>query len=211
MKTVYLVRHGESEGNVGHFGQSRETPLTDRGRDQAQEIARRAQHLKFDILVSSPYIRALETARAIAKVTNHKIIKQEYFRERRRAIHVVGLPHNHPHSIAEVERWWSTWGEAVPDSDAESYPEIIERANKAWSWLKNRPEDVALVVTHDFTARVILATAVFGDQITPDICRHFIRSFHLGNTGLAGFTYQTEHQPTRWDLLFWNDQSHLAE
>lgn len=63
---LLLVRHGETEGNVSRRLAGADDPLTDRGREQARELA---AHLsgRDDIvaLYASPYVRALETARAI--------------------------------------------------------------------------------------------------------------------------------------------------
>ena len=63
---LLLVRHGETEGNVGRRLQGSEDPLTERGRRQAAEIA---AHLsgRDDIvaLYASPYRRAFDTASAI--------------------------------------------------------------------------------------------------------------------------------------------------
>lgn len=63
---LLLVRHGETEGNVGRRLQGPDDPLTERGRRQARELA---AHLsgRDDVvaLYASPYRRAFETARAI--------------------------------------------------------------------------------------------------------------------------------------------------
>ena len=63
---LILVRHGETRGNVLRMLQGAEDPLTERGRRQAEELA---SHLagREDVraLYTSPYPRALETARAI--------------------------------------------------------------------------------------------------------------------------------------------------
>lgn len=63
---LLLVRHGETRGNVDRRLQGADDPLTERGRRQAREIA---AHLsgREDIvaLYASPYVRALDTARAI--------------------------------------------------------------------------------------------------------------------------------------------------
>lgn len=54
-KKIYLIRHGESEGNIGPIRQSPESPLSKEGEKQAQIIAERISNLKFDLLISSPY------------------------------------------------------------------------------------------------------------------------------------------------------------
>src|SRR5581483_5723923 len=70
MKKLYFIRHGESVSNVERWHAGRiDTPLTERGRQQAREAGKKAkaQKLHFDLIVSSPLSRALETARIIAK------------------------------------------------------------------------------------------------------------------------------------------------
>lgn len=65
---LLLVRHGETEGNLRRELQGAEDPLTERGRRQARDLA---AHLsgREDVvaLYASPYLRALETARAIGE------------------------------------------------------------------------------------------------------------------------------------------------
>lgn len=67
---IYVLRHGESTFNTR---QDRETDpidfdarLTDRGREQAAEVASRISVLAADLIVSSPLTRALQTAEIIA-------------------------------------------------------------------------------------------------------------------------------------------------
>jgi broad specificity phosphatase PhoE len=62
-----MVRHGESEGNRDRrFTLTTETPLTDRGREQARQIGRRiAQLFKPEAIVSSPFTRARQTSAII--------------------------------------------------------------------------------------------------------------------------------------------------
>ncbi len=67
---LYLVRHGQSEGNRGDYeGPDRDPPLSEVGREQARRLARRFGRQRIDALYSSPLRRALETARAIAETT----------------------------------------------------------------------------------------------------------------------------------------------
>ena len=59
-----MVRHGESEGNRDRrFTISPDVPLTELGRRQALDAARRIK-TKFnpDLIVSSPFFRSLATS-----------------------------------------------------------------------------------------------------------------------------------------------------
>lgn len=68
MKTLYLVRHAKSSRDDPMLA-DRERPLNDRGRHDAPVMGRRLARrgAKPDTIVSSPAVRALATARLIAK------------------------------------------------------------------------------------------------------------------------------------------------
>jgi broad specificity phosphatase PhoE len=66
--TFYLVRHGESEANAAHrFAGRSDSPLTERGRQQAEAVAETLASVHFDRIVSSPLSRCRDTAIAIAR------------------------------------------------------------------------------------------------------------------------------------------------
>ena len=68
---VYLVRHGESAGNVNPGMPRRDDPpLTDRGRAQAERAAAALAPLGVEAVYCSPLRRARETAAAIAAASH---------------------------------------------------------------------------------------------------------------------------------------------
>lgn len=74
MATFLLVRHGEPDydaiAGLGFFGFGRAlAPLTARGVDQAERAALDPRLRSADVLLSSPYTRALQTAAAISRKT----------------------------------------------------------------------------------------------------------------------------------------------
>ena len=64
---LILARHGETEANrLRRFAESNEVPLTDAGREQARALAARlAADFRPCALVSSPFLRARQTAQII--------------------------------------------------------------------------------------------------------------------------------------------------
>lgn len=66
--TLYFVRHGESEANAaGRFAGLSDSPLTDRGRAQADAVAEHLAGVAFDRVISSDLSRARDTAATIAR------------------------------------------------------------------------------------------------------------------------------------------------
>jgi broad specificity phosphatase PhoE len=80
---VILIRHGQSQGNAeGRFGGHTNTPLSPRGRKQAQATARALGSEKFDAIYSSDLPRAIETASPLAKLAGVSLEATDALRER---------------------------------------------------------------------------------------------------------------------------------
>lgn len=68
ISTLYIVRHGESLDNAGiPYPRTPEgSPLTDRGRQQAHDVARRLARAGAEVVIASNLLRARQTAEIIA-------------------------------------------------------------------------------------------------------------------------------------------------
>ena len=68
MKTLYLLRHAKSSWNFDELS-DQERPLNDRGRDDAPMMGKALakRHIRPDIMVSSPAVRAMSTAVLVAR------------------------------------------------------------------------------------------------------------------------------------------------
>ena len=81
---LYVVRHGETVWNVDHRVQGQtDVPLTDNGREQAKELRELVSDLNIDVVISSPLIRARETAEIIVDKklpvnTDDRIIERDW-------------------------------------------------------------------------------------------------------------------------------------
>lgn len=88
MENLYFVRHGESEANAAkRIAGSQESPLTNRGREQAKKLGRELLEtgILFDHIISSPLERAHHTAEIIAEhidFPKEEIVIEESVRER---------------------------------------------------------------------------------------------------------------------------------
>src|SRR6185312_652494 len=91
-KTVYFVRHGQSIHNGTPVFQSPDAPLSEQGVVQAQQIAERLAGVQFEVLISSPFPRAHQTAQAIADKTGHEIVLSDLFIECRKPSRLAGKP-----------------------------------------------------------------------------------------------------------------------
>lgn len=87
--TIYVVRHGESEGNVlGRKNQTfeaaleKEVRLTRKGNSEAKTLAKKFKNIHFDAIFSSDYARAKETAEIIKLERKLAVQTTEAIRER---------------------------------------------------------------------------------------------------------------------------------
>lgn len=79
---LYLLRHGETDWNKEWRLQgSFDIPLNEKGIAQAQDAALRYKDLSFDVVISSPLQRALNTARIIAEPHGLTVQTDERLRE----------------------------------------------------------------------------------------------------------------------------------
>lgn len=84
---IYIMRHAQSEANAQNLIVSdpeigaKSYGLTDFGRKQAHDAARRWD-AAVDRIISSPFLRALETARIVQQVCGGKLEISENLRER---------------------------------------------------------------------------------------------------------------------------------
>ena len=79
---LYLVRHGQSEGNLSHsFLGHTDLSLTEQGKTQAELASRYLVTLAPDVIYSSDLLRAYETAQPTAEKLSLPITKNTALRE----------------------------------------------------------------------------------------------------------------------------------
>lgn len=83
LATVFIVRHGETEWNMKRLIQGqKDSALTELGINQAKELAKELQKIKFDLVFSSDLLRAKKTAEIIVTEHNLAVETTELLRER---------------------------------------------------------------------------------------------------------------------------------
>ena len=150
---MILVRHGQSEFNVV-FSVTRRDPgirdprLTDVGRSQAADAARYLLGRNVNRVITSPYMRALETADIIARALKLDLEVQNLVGEHAKFTCDIGTPCSqlkHHWPMLELdhleETWWPEIGEGQSDLDARcrQFREAMRRENE-WAG--------TVVVTH---------------------------------------------------------------
>jgi broad specificity phosphatase PhoE len=192
--TFYFVRHGESEANRAHrFSGRTDSPLTDRGRVQATEVAAALQDTAFDRIVATPLSRSLDTALVIA-------------RRRKMPVDVVS-------DLIEIdvgERTGATFDEirGLPEwSDegfvawpgGETLEQVLERALRAMRRIHRENDGgTVLVIGHGGVTRIVVSHFL---GILPNLDRS-----PGGNTSVT--VIESDGQAGRVERLF--DSAHIT-
>lgn len=211
MKYFYFVRHGESESNVGDFHSGSSTPLTQKGREQAQAIAERCASLPLEALIVSTYIRTKQTAEYIIAKTGLKPEESNLFTENRFISAFEGKLREDPESQAALKLVMENWGKpGFHVADEENFDDIRVRAAAALEFLANRKEQHVGIVSHGGFLRNVVGQALFAEQFDARVSNIFYHSLHvMENTALTVMTYDEENAAYPWRLVVWNDQAHL--
>lgn len=79
---IYLVRHGETPGNAARVVQTPETPLSERGLEQARRLAARLADAGLAGILASDLARAAMTAECVHEVTGAPLVFEPLLHER---------------------------------------------------------------------------------------------------------------------------------
>jgi probable phosphoglycerate mutase len=149
MKTVYFLRHGQTAHNKGMAHQPPEAMLSENGRAQAERAAQRLADESFDIILTSPLIRAKQTADVVGAVTGKPVEEVSLFEELRRPRELFNKHWLSPRSLSVMARlYWNAGKDNWHYSDEENLEEFHARSRRALEYLAERPEEKILVVTH---------------------------------------------------------------
>ncbi|HET8991499.1 MAG TPA: histidine phosphatase family protein [Candidatus Saccharimonadales bacterium] len=212
-KRVYLVRHGQSMDNASPVFQSVDSPLSPLGTQQASTIADRLSHIKFEALISSPVLRARQTANKISSITGKDVEISDLFVERIKPSQVDGKPYSDRVASEKWRDWEKTlYQTKLKFSDGESYDDLLKRADKAIKFLEKRMETTMTVVSHGYFLRVLIARIIFGEQLTGPLLKKFIENTSIENTAITVIDYRDAFEEEHaWRLWTLNDHSHFAE
>jgi broad specificity phosphatase PhoE len=215
MKTIYLVRHGESHSNTGAMRATTSSPLTDAGRAQAQQLAERCAKLPIDIIIVGTSTRAEETALIVANKISKDFISSELFAERRKPSQQNGKPKNDPATRVIDETIRDNFH--MPGyrySDEENFDDLKSRMSFALDYLLNLEDEHVLVITHGIILRILIARVLMGEELSGKECKKFHRDLRMNNTGICILKHtdylDEEGRSSPWQLWSWNDTAHLG-
>lgn len=214
---LFLIRHGECVGQADpNQSANPDTCLSERGRQQAALIAQRLRPEGLTHLLSSPLVRALETAAIIRDYTGHSQIDvwvelRESATDRHRGYGRAALLRRFP-----AARLPDCIGEDGWEHGGEDYAAVCARAEALIARLASSfdAEDRIGLITHRGLANHLVQALLGTDPAEPVW-------FELINTGLTHLRIVPDpaaerpnwplYPPVRVEVLALNDAGHLRE
>ena len=144
---IFFVRHGESENNVLEVDSTKlenknQFGLTENGREQIETEAKKFND--FDLIISSPFRRAIESARIFAQTSHCDVIEDELLRE-------VDLGDLELRTYKETNEWFKQNGsnESLAPPNGESLIDAKQRTSSSIKKLnQSYTNKRILIVTH---------------------------------------------------------------
>lgn len=148
---LYVIRHGQTATNAakGMVGRTQIYALTPQGEEQARQASRETAQLDYDLVISSPLLRAKVTC-GIVNMKGKPVLEDPRIMERD-----CGEMEGKPKESFDYPHYWN----AHYDFDFKGMTPIGEFLNTVWAFLDDikatYPDKNILVVTHNGVCRAI--------------------------------------------------------
>ena len=183
MLKIYLARHGQDLDNIkGILNGHRNEPLSPKGLEQAEEAGVKIKEagLVFDVVYSSPLLRASVTADIICRVShNPKAVTLPLLIERDFGI-MTGVEQGKIEELCApdiIKTDKITY--FLQPQGAETFTDLLTRAERVLSFVKAKhAQGNILLVTHGDFGKMIYAAYYSLDW------KEVLTTFHFGNSEL---------------------------
>lgn len=202
MTKIYLTRHGETVWNrQRRFQGHKNSELTDKGILAAELLADRIEDIELDYIVSSPLLRAYNTAEIARGNKDVQIIKYDGLKEINlgefEGMSYVDIKSKHTELLAEIEK--DPFNNRYPNG--ENLQEFYKRVVKVFTEVVDKYRNKStLIVAHGGTLKCIEA---------------YIRKFKLSSDWMGNvvkncsLSYIEIDENNEIKEIFYNDTKHL--
>ncbi len=192
MKTLWLIRHGESAANAGAATQDHETiPLTELGLEQAKRISEAVRE-DPSLIVVSPYVRAMQTAElTVKRFPNAKFEVWDDLREFTYLASATCIGTTAAERRERVEEYWRRLDPDYIDGEgAESFRQFSGRVVDVFHQLGNFKyrNDFIMVFSHAQTIRLLTFFRSTLQWKTEEVMQQFLNLPRVENAEIIRWT-----------------------
>ncbi|MBP8590954.1 histidine phosphatase family protein [Candidatus Shapirobacteria bacterium] len=215
---ILFVRHARSENDDANRRQGPNSKLGEVGRRQALLAAERVNRIiqegdnKYDLIITSPWLRALETAKVIAGKTGIKVEKHPLIHEYLSNKILIDQPMDSD-IVKEFKEAARNKGVNLDwrfRGEGECVRDVINRAiNFKNELLSKYLGKNCLVVSHGLFITSFITILMLGDHYDDAQFQQISELIHLENTSFSEVEYDEFNK--RWQIKYLNDFSHLEK
>ncbi len=169
MKSIYLVRHGETELNLKKVYYGRiDCSLTEKGISQAKSLQPFFSRVEPLLVYTSPLLRAIHTADLLLGETKAARLTDERLNE----LSFGAWEGKHYESLKGdplYQKWCEDWRHQSPPA-GESFADMAKRTRSFFDALQKREEETILIVSHHAVLQQLMAYFL---EEPADHCWHY--------------------------------------
>jgi probable phosphoglycerate mutase len=148
--SIYLIRHGQTNGNRDRIVQTPDTPLSELGHQQAKQLAHTFLNIAIQNIICSDYIRTQQTAAPLRALKQSTFSLQPLLRER-------SFGDLRGQAYDDIGTDFFAEGYAPPNG--ETHQQFVHRVNLAWEFVLSTYHNTQgglIVMTHGLVLREII-------------------------------------------------------
>ncbi len=208
-KRIFLARHGQTFHNAALAKESYEDAdeLSPTGWEQARRLGRFLKGKGVQAIVTSPLLRARQTAEAVNETLDCPVEEDDCLQEI--------IPPSGPADEEQAEHWSAYMARHTEDRDfsvggAESFNQVMHRVSNVVASFEHR--SCALVVSHAGFLRFLMGYVTWGEDFSPlTLPRLWV--FEVHNAGVSELRYVSERPGYEasegWSIVTWMQHDHL--
>jgi probable phosphoglycerate mutase len=161
--SIYLIRHGQTNGNRDRIVQMPDTPLSELGHQQAEQLAQRFQNIPIATIICSDYLRTQQTAAPLHALKHSTFSLQPLLRER-------SFGDLRGKAYDEIDT--DFFAESYSPPNGETHQQFVERVNMAWKFILSTYHKIQgniVVMTHGLVLRELITQHLIVDEGMPSL------------------------------------------
>jgi broad specificity phosphatase PhoE len=163
LMSIYLIRHGQTNGNRDRILQKPDTPLSKLGHIQAQQLAQRFENISVGNIICSDYTRTQQTAEPLRALKQATFTLQPLLRER-------SFGDLRGKAYDDIDADFFDEGYAPPNG--ETHVQFVARVKLAWDAILSSYQNTQgslIVMTHGLVLRELIKQHLIINDGTPSM------------------------------------------
>lgn len=156
--SIYLIRHGQTNGNRDKVVQMPDTPLSELGHQQAKQLAQSFQNIPIGNIICSDFERTQQTAAPLRVIKQSEFRLQPLLRERNFG-DLRGKAYDDVNADISDAGYSNIFDERYAPANGETHQQFVERIHLAWEFIIATSHNATgglIVMTHGLVLRELI-------------------------------------------------------